>query len=69
MMDSNAEAFCHVFYYLQIVGTAILLFCVMAVTDTKGINSPKHLIPMVLSLVITAVCVAYGLNCGAILSN
>lgn len=45
------------------------MFAVVAVTDTKGINTPKHLIPMVFALVITALCVTYGFNCAATLSN
>ncbi len=45
------------------------MFAVLAVIDTKGINTPKHLIPTVFALVITALCVAFGHNCGATLSK
>jgi glycerol uptake facilitator-like aquaporin len=52
----------------QIVATFMLMFAICAVTDEKGINTPKHLQPLILALVITAICIAFGLNCGAILN-
>ncbi|RWS08196.1 aquaporin-10-like protein 2, partial [Dinothrombium tinctorium] len=52
----------------QVIGTAILLFAVLAVTDENNIKTPKGLIPLVLAFVITGVCVAFHLNAGAILN-
>lgn len=52
----------------QILATFLLMFAIMAVTDENGINTPKHLQPTVLALVITGICIAFGLNCGAILN-
>ena len=31
----------------QIVGTALLLFCLRAITDEQNMKVPQHLIPMV----------------------
>lgn len=50
----------------QIVGTALLMFAVMAVSDMKGSKIPPWLQPMYMCLVITGLCTAYGLNCMAI---
>ncbi|CAG2122218.1 unnamed protein product [Medioppia subpectinata] len=52
----------------QILATFLLMFAVMAITDPKGIATPKHMEPTVLALVITGICVAFGLNCGAVLN-
>ncbi|CAG2164416.1 unnamed protein product [Oppiella nova] len=52
----------------QILATFLLMFSIMAITDQRGINTPKHLEPTVFALVITGICVAFGLNCGAILN-
>jgi hypothetical protein len=45
------------------------MFAVLAVIDKKGIDTPKHLVPTVFALVITALCVSFGHNCGATLSK
>ena len=50
------------------IGTAFLAYAVVAIGDDKNMNVPKYLQPLYLMLVITGVCVAYGLNCGAILN-
>ncbi|XP_054167824.1 aquaporin-9-like, partial [Oppia nitens] len=52
----------------QIVATSMLLFAVMAITDPGGLNTPKPLEPPVLALLITGICIAFGLNCGAVLN-
>ena len=52
----------------QILATFLLMFAVMAITDKNGVNTPKHLVPTVLAFVITGICIAFGLNCGAVLN-
>lgn len=52
----------------QTLATFLLMFAVMAITDEKGINTPKHLQPTILGLVIVGICIAFGLNCGAVLN-
>ena len=52
----------------QILATFLLMFAVMAITDKNGVNTPHHLVPTVLAFVITGICTAFGLNCGAILN-
>ena len=52
----------------QILATFLLMFAVMAITDKNGVNTPNHLVPTVLSFVITGICIAFGLNCGAVLN-
>lgn len=44
----------------------MLLIGVAAVTDEKGLNAPQYLLPTIMALIITTLCVAYGLNCAAI---
>ena len=52
----------------QTLATFLLMFAVMAITDKKGVNTPKHLQPTILGLVIVGICIAFGLNCGAVLN-
>lgn len=52
----------------QIIGTALLMFAVLAVSDDKGLKIPTWLQPLVMCFVITTLCIAYGLNCMAVLN-
>ena len=46
------------------VGTASLLFAVMAITDQKNLNIPKALQPFILAFVISVHATAFGYNEG-----
>jgi len=48
----------------QIVGTALLLFCVRAITDEKNMNVPTHLRPMSIGFVVLNIGICFGYNCG-----
>ena len=48
----------------QIIGTASLLFCVMAVID-EHLNIPKSMQPFILCFVVTLNGIAFGYNVGA----
>ena len=50
----------------QVIGTAFLMFAVMAVGDVRGTKVPIWLQPLYMCLVITGLCTAFGLNCMAI---
>ncbi len=48
----------------QIVGTALLLFCVRAITDEKNLALPAHLIPFAVGSVVLNLGICFGYNCG-----
>lgn len=48
----------------QIVGTALLLFCVRAITDEKNMNVPTHLRPLSIGFVVLNIGICFGYNCG-----
>lgn len=48
----------------QIMGTALLLMCVMAITDTRNLNTPKGVAPLMIGFCVSAIGMAYGYNCG-----
>lgn len=50
----------------QIVGTAVLVFSLSAVTDQKNLGPEKRANPLYIALVICSSCVAFSPNCGAI---
>lgn len=50
----------------QTVGTAMLLFAVSAICNTKGFRVPEHFQALFICFVITGLCMTFGLNCGAI---
>lgn len=52
----------------QVIGTAILLFAVLAITDENGLNVPMNVQPLYLCLTITVMCMAFGYNCMATLN-
>jgi glycerol uptake facilitator-like aquaporin len=52
----------------QVIGTALLMYAVLAVSDPKGMKIPSWLQPIFMCFVITALCIAYGYNCMAILN-
>lgn len=53
----------------QVIGTAVLVFAVLAITDRhSGLNVPSHLQPVFLCFLITVMCTAFATNCMATLN-
>lgn len=50
----------------QIVGTAVLLFSISAVTDKQNAGLEDRHQPLIVAFVIGLICVAFSPNCGAI---
>ncbi|XP_064607775.1 aquaporin-9-like [Liolophura sinensis] len=48
----------------QVVGTAILLVCILAITDPKNMEPHKGIIPLLIGLVVFVIGMTFGLNCG-----
>jgi len=48
----------------QLVGTAILLLCVFALTDPRNAGVPKYFVPLLVGLVVGLIGMAYGIQCG-----
>jgi glycerol uptake facilitator protein len=48
----------------QIIGTAILLFLVLAITDARNDGPAANLAPVVIGLVVVAIGMAWGTNAG-----
>ena len=44
----------------QVIGTALLLFAVLAIGDPKGINAPSWLQPLYICFTICTLCITYG---------
>ena len=55
-------------FFDQVIGTGVLLFAVLAITDPKGLNLPTHLQPIFLCVTITVMCTAFATNCMATLN-
>ena len=52
------------FFFHQIFGTAILLICVLALTDAHHSGSRTALTPFCVGGVVVAIGMTFGLNCG-----
>ncbi|WP_250005354.1 MIP/aquaporin family protein [Actinoplanes sp. M2I2] len=48
----------------QIIGTAILLFLILAVTDVMGTPPQANLAPFIVGLIVVAIGMAWGTNAG-----
>ncbi|CAC5364697.1 Uncharacterized membrane protein C977.17,Aquaporin-8,Aquaporin-9,Aquaporin-3,Aquaporin-7,Aquaporin-2,Aquaporin-4,Putative aquaporin-7-like protein 3,Aquaporin-10 [Mytilus coruscus] len=48
----------------QLLGTAMLLCCVLAVTDDRNMETHKGLIPFSVGLIVVVIGMTYHLNCG-----
>jgi glycerol uptake facilitator protein len=48
----------------QIIGTAILLFLVLAITDLRSTSPGANLAPFVIGLIVVAIGMAWGTNAG-----
>ncbi|XP_045129912.1 aquaporin-7-like isoform X1 [Portunus trituberculatus] len=48
----------------QVVGTMLLLLCVCAITDTRNMEVPKGLVPLLVGLTVLNIGVCFGFNCG-----
>lgn len=49
---------------LQVVGTGMLVLCILAIVDGGNIGAPKGVEPLAIGLIIMAIGVSMGLNCG-----
>ncbi|KAK1891816.1 Aquaporin-9 [Dissostichus eleginoides] len=48
----------------QVIATAALILCILAITDKRNIGAPKGMEPLCIGLIIMAIGVSMGLNCG-----
>ncbi|XP_031613877.1 aquaporin-9b isoform X1 [Oreochromis aureus] len=48
----------------QVIATAALVICILAITDRKNIGAPKGMEPLCIGLIIAAIGVSMNLNCG-----
>ncbi|XP_010878699.1 aquaporin-9b [Esox lucius] len=48
----------------QVIGTAALILCILAIIDGKNIGAPKGMEPLCIGLIIMAIGVSMGHNCG-----
>jgi len=48
----------------QVIGTAILLICVMGITDTKNSAAPPGVVPLAVGTAVVGIGASYGFNCG-----
>lgn len=48
----------------QVVGTAVLLVIILAVTDSKNMNIPQHLVPLYIGLGLASIHMSLALNAG-----
>lgn len=46
------------------MGTAILLICVMAITDNKNSGAPPGVAPLAVGTAVLGIGASYGYNCG-----
>ncbi|KAI1292803.1 Aquaporin-9 [Halotydeus destructor] len=52
----------------EIVCTGLLAYAAFAIGDAKRMKVPQHLQPLAMGSVVTAICLAFGLNSGAALN-
>nr|XP_004543135.1 aquaporin-9 [Maylandia zebra] len=48
----------------QVIATAALVICILAITDRKNIGAPKGMEPLSIGLIIAGIGVSMSLNCG-----
>ncbi|KAL2093404.1 hypothetical protein ACEWY4_010716 [Coilia grayii] len=48
----------------QVIGTGMLVLCILAITDGKNIGAPRGAEPVAVGLALLAISVSMGLNCG-----
>lgn len=48
----------------QVFGTFILIGCILAVTDHRGMKPHKGLMPIALGAIVFAIGTCWALNCG-----
>jgi aquaporin-9 len=48
----------------QVLGTALLVACALAITDARNMGTPKGVVPLMIGLVVAVIGMTYGFNCG-----
>lgn len=49
----------------QIVGTALLMLCILAITDARNMAVPQGVQPLFIGFALAAIILSFGYNCGA----
>ena len=49
---------------IQILGTALLVACILAITDKRNSKPVNGMEPLIVGFTLLAIGVAYGFNCG-----
>lgn len=49
---------------MQVIATAALVLCILAIVDKKNIGPPKGMEPLLIGFTILAIGVSMGFNCG-----
>jgi glycerol uptake facilitator protein len=47
-------------FFDQVIGTALLLFLVLVVTDNENLKVPEHLAPAMVGLIVLAIGISFG---------
>jgi MIP family channel proteins len=48
----------------QVVGTALLMACILGITDGKNIGAPAYLAPLCVGALVVLIGMSFGFNCG-----
>ena len=48
----------------QVVGTALLMLSVLAITDTRKVSTPNWFLPLIVGGIVTAIGISFGFNAG-----
>lgn len=64
MRDTSYENNNNKLIFSQVIGTGALILCILAITDRRNIGAPKGMEPLCIGLIIMAIAVSMGLNCG-----
>ena len=54
----------HFVPFLKIYSTSLLVMLVLAVTDDRNMGASKGLVPISVGLIVTAIGMTFGYNCG-----
>ncbi|XP_046696497.1 aquaporin-9b [Silurus meridionalis] len=51
-------------FFDQVIATATLVLCILAIVDKKNIGAPKGMEPLLIGFTVLGIAVAMGFNCG-----
>lgn len=63
--EDSPLTFCPMFGCVQVVGTGMLMLCILCLDEKRNTPAPTELIPPIVAVIVLGISMSMSANCGA----